>query len=543
MQYDFVIIGSGFGGSVCAMRLSQKGYRVAVVESGKRWTADQFPKSNWNLPKYLWMPRLRCFGIQCITLLKGIMVLHGSGVGGGSLVYANTLMTPQSSFFQDSAWPSGTNWETELAPYYEVARKMLGVTTNPALFEGEEALRRIGERLGVSDSFHATQAGVFFGEPGKTIDDPYFSGQGPARTGCIYCGGCMVGCRHGAKNSLDQNYLYFAEKWGTKIIAETKAKKIIPVENGYRIETENSTSWIAKRGETLESKKVILAAGVLGTIDLLFRNRDIYKTLPEISNRLGENVRTNGETLLGATSFEKHRDLSRGIAIGSAIHPNGVTKIENVRYPSGSSAMRLLGVPLTGPGSLLVRPLKMFGNIFRKLPRLLRLWMITDWAKSSVILLVMQTLDHKMRLKLGRSLILHKSLKGVSTAEPLPRYSPIAQKAVELLSEEIKGEPQNIISEVLLGTPATAHILGGCCIGSNINDGVIDQNHEVFGYPGLYVCDGSVIPANLGVNPSLTITALAERFCSPFEPLDKSMFENRTIRFGPATKIRNLSVS
>ncbi|MCI0617478.1 GMC family oxidoreductase N-terminal domain-containing protein, partial [bacterium] len=317
------------------------------------------------------------------------MVLHGTGVGGGSLVYANTLMIPQSSFFQDPAWPSGTDWKKELAPYYDVARKMLGVTSNPALFEGEEALRKLGERFRVSDTFHPTEAGVFFGEPGKTVEDPYFDGEGPSRTGCIYCGGCMVGCRHGAKNSLDQNYLFFAERWGAKIIPETKATKIIPIENGYRVETENSTTWISKRRESLESQHVIVAAGVLGTIDLLFRNRDVYKTLPEISNRLGENVRTNGETLLGATSFEKHRDLSRGIAIGSAIHPDLYTKIENVRYPSGSGAMRMLGVPLTGPGSLLVRPLKMFANIFRKLPKILRLWMITDWAKSTVILLVM----------------------------------------------------------------------------------------------------------------------------------------------------------
>ena len=462
-------------------------------------------------------------------------MLHGTGVGGGSLVYANTLMTPKSSFFQDPAWPRETNWETELAPHYDVARKMLGVTYNPAMFEGEGALRKLGERLGVADTFHATEAGVFFGEPGKIVDDPYFNGEGPARTGCIFCGGCMVGCRHGAKNSLDQNYLYFAERWGAKIIPETKAKKIIPIQNGYRIETIHSTAWVAERAETLESRQVIVAAGVLGTIDLLFRNRDVYKTLPDISNHLGENVRTNGETLLGATSFEKHRDLSRGIAIGAAIHPDGYTKIENVRYPSGSSAMRLLGVPLTGPGSALMRPLKMFANILRKLPKMLRLWMISDWAKSTMILLVMQTLDHKMRLKLGRSITLASTLKGVSTAKPLPNFSPVAQRAAELLSEEIKGEPQNIISEVLLGTPATAHILGGCCIGSNKDDGVIDHNHEVYGYPGLYVCDGSVIPANLGVNPSLTITALAERFCAQFEPHDKSMFENRTIRFGPAS--------
>jgi cholesterol oxidase len=533
-SYDFIIIGSGFGGAVCAMRLSQKGYRVAILESGKRWNKEDFPKSNWNLPKYLWMPRLRCFGIQCITLLKGVMVLHGTGVGGGSLVYANTLMKPKPEFFSDPAWPAGFNWEAELAPYYEIAGKMLGVVPNPAIFEGEEALYKIGEKMGVASTYHPTQVGVYFGEPGKCEPDPYFSGKGPARSGCIFCGACMVGCRHGAKNSLDQNYLYFAEKWGTVILPETKAKKIQKIPTGYAIEAESSTSFFSKT-KVYEADRVVVAAGVLGSVELLLRNRDVYKTLPQISDRLGENVRTNGETLLGATSFEKHRDLSRGIAIGAAIHPDPETKIESVRYPSGSGAMRLLGVPLTGPGSLITRPAKLLLNSLRKLHRTLRLWMVRDWARNTIILLVMQTVDHQMRLKLGHSLVSGQVLKGAPTGNPLPSYSPVAQQAAQILSEELNGEAQNVISEVLLGTPATAHILGGCSMGNSKEDGVVDANHAIHCYPGMYVCDGSVIPANLGVNPSLTITAMAERFCSQFPVVDQLLFEDRTIRFGSST--------
>jgi cholesterol oxidase len=529
-HYDFVIIGSGFGGAVSAMRLSQKGYRVAILESGKRWTKEDFPKSNWNLRKYLWMPRLGCFGIQCITLLKGVMVLHGTGVGGGSLVYANTLMKPKPEFFNDPSWPPGRDWESELAPYYEVAKRMLGVVPNPAIFEGEEALRKVGERMGVASTYHPTQVGVYFGEPGFSVPDPYFSGKGPARSGCIFCGGCMVGCRHGAKNSLDQNYLYFAEKWGAEIFPETKAKKIQKTSSRYIIEAESSTALFSKT-KVYEADRVIVAAGVLGSIELLLRNRDVYKTLPEISNRLGENVRTNGETLLGATSFEKHRDLSRGIAIGAAIHADAQTKIESVRYPSGSGAMRLLGVPLTGPGSLFTRPVKLLINSLRKLHRTLRLWMVRDWARNTIILLVMQTVDHQMRLRLGRSLLSGHVLKGASTGKSLPSYSPVAQQAAQILSEELNGEAQNVISEVLLGTPATAHILGGCSIGNSEKEGVVDANHAIHGYSGIFVCDGSVIPANLGVNPSLTITAMAERFCAQFPVADQALFEDRTILF------------
>jgi cholesterol oxidase len=419
------------------------------------------------------------------------------------------------------------------------ARKMLGVNENRALFEGEDALRRVSARMNAEASFHATEVGVFFGKPNTTVPDPYFSGAGPERTGCNYCGGCMVGCRFNAKNTLDKNYLYFAERWGAKIVPETKVTRIVPTGDGYELETASVTSLFPQSGPRFSAKRVIVAAGVLGTVELLLKNRDEHRTLPKISDRLGELVRTNGESLLGATSFEAHRDLSRGIAIGAAFHPNSLTKIEAVRYPSGSSAMRLLGVPLTPNGSALGRPFKMLWRMLTRLPRILRLWRVRDWARSTVILLVMQSVDQHMRLRLGRSLLgfARRGLKGAATDKPVPSFLPVAQEAAQILAEELHGEPQNVISEVLLRTPATAHILGGCCIGASPSLGVIDERHEVYGHPGLYVCDGSVVPGNLAVNPSLTITALAERFCTFFEPapgVTPEELERREIRFGAA---------
>jgi cholesterol oxidase len=518
LEFDVVVVGSGFGGSVAAMRLAQKGYRVAVVEAGKRWRAGDFPKTNWDLRKYLWAPRLRCFGIQKITLLEGIMLLHGSGVGGGSLVYGNTLMEPHATVFDDPGWNPSVPWARELAPHYAIAKKMLGVTTNPALFEGEEALRKVGERMGAGSTFHPTEVGVFFGTPNERVADPYFSGQGPERAGCVLCGGCMVGCRYLAKNTLDLNYLWFAERFGTRIFPETRATRIAPLaDGGYALETRSTTSFFPETGPRFRARRVVLAAGVLGTVELLLKSRDVHRTLPNVSPLLGDFVRTNGESLLGATSFERHRDLSRGIAIGAAFHPNSLTKVEGVRYPTGSSAMRLMGVPLTPNGNFITRPLKMLWRMLTRLPATLRLLTVADWARSTLILLVMQTVDQHMRLRLGRSLLRpFRSLRGASTDKPIPSYLPLAQEAAEILAQEIHGEPQNALGEVLLRTPVTAHVLGGCRIGSSPADGVVDVRHEVFGHPGLYVCDGSVIPGNLALNPSLTITALAERFAAAF---------------------------
>lgn len=522
--FDFVIIGSGFGGSVSAMRLAQKGYKVAVLEKGRRFSRKDFPETNWDAKNFFWAPVLRCFGIQQISLLKGVMVLHGTGVGGGSLVYANTLMEPRDSAFRQGTWPVGINWQTELKPYFQIAKRMLGVTTNKLEASADLEMKKLGQALGCENSYHLTEVGVYFGDSkkqGQEVPDPYFSGQGPSRAGCTGCGGCMVGCRVGAKNTLDQNYLYFAEKWGAKIFPRTSAQKITPVENQdykYAITACEDLGIFRAQEKIFYARNAIFAAGVMGSLSLLFRQKEIYKTLPKLSDQLGESVRTNGESLCGATSFEKHRDLSRGIAIGSAIHVDEKTKIEPVRYSSGSSVMRLLAVPLTGAGNSLTRPLKMLGNIIFRFPRFIKLVTVSDWAKKTVILLVMQSLDEKMKIKMGRSILTlgKKSLVGDTNNSEVPSYIPVAQKASQILAQQIGGEPQNAMSEVLLKTPATAHILGGAIISENESSGVIDFNHQVYNYPGLYVCDGSMIPANLGVNPSLTITAMAERFTAKF---------------------------
>lgn len=523
-EYDFVIIGSGFGGSVSAMRLAQKGYSVAILEMGKNYTNADFPPTNWHVRKYLWMPQFFCHGIQKITLLKKIMILHGIGVGGGSLVYANTLMKPADAIFKSDLWPKEVNWLDELHSHFETAKKMLGVVTNPFICANERALRDIGKALHAEDTFHATEVGIFFGDrpemkEHEEIADPYFNGSGPRRTACKACGSCMIGCPTGAKNTLDKNYLYFAKKWGAKIFSETEATKIIPHNDGtYSVETASSTKFLRPSSKTFKAKNIVLSAGVLGTIDLLLKNRDCHKTLPRLSSTLGRGIRTNGESLLGATSLDPTIDYSQGIAIGAAIHPDPETKIEGVRYPTGSGVLRWSAVPLTENGNAFIRPLKLLVNCFIKLPSILRLLTVGDWARSTVILLVMQSTESKLRLKLGRPIWwpFKKVLQGSAEGLSLPSYLPIAQETCKVLARNMKGFAQNVSSEVLLRSPATAHILGGAPIGNNIESGVVDINHEVFGYKGLYVCDASIIPANLAVNPSLTITALSERFATKF---------------------------
>ena len=523
-EFDFVIIGSGFGGSVSAMRLAEKGYKVAVLEAGKRWRDEDFPKSNLNIPKYAWLPWLRCFGIQKFTLLNKIFLLHGAGVGGGSLVYANTLMIPHAEVFKENTWPSGVDWNQELAGPFETAKKMLGVATNPRLFAAERVLQKVSEKMGVPETFHATEVGVFFGEAGKTVSDPYFNGKGPDRAGCNHCGGCMVGCRHNAKNTLVKNYLYFAEKLGVKIFAETTVDKISPnpQSNGYVIETFCTTSWFKGEPKYFKAKKVIMSAGVLGTLKLLFKNRDDHGTLSKLSACLGHSVRTNGESLLGVTRFKKFQtqedSFSQGIAIGAAMHPDALTKIETVKYPTGSNALRPLAVPLTGDGNRIVRPLKMLVNMILRFPQFLRMLAVGDWAKQSIILLVMQSSPHKVNISFKRFLfgLGWKRLSADDQGSTLPTYLPVAQKAAQIFADHVGGEPQNVLVEAALGITTTAHILGGCVMGNNADQAVVDLNHEVFGHKGLYVCDGSNIAANLGVNPSLTIAALAERFAQRF---------------------------
>jgi len=538
IHYDVLVIGSGFGGAVTAMRLAQKGYNVGILEMGKDYSKNDYPKSNWDLKKYLWAPFIRCFGIQKITLLNKVMVLHGTGVGGGSLVYANTLLKPDDGIFQ-SPWPASTNWVQELKEPYELASKMLGSTLNPYLCENEEQIRLLGKELGCEDTFKPTTVGIYFGEGtkrGETVSDPYFNGAGPDRSECTLCGACMIGCPHGAKNTLDKNYLYFAKKWGAKIHAELKARRIIPKpDGGYYVETNSSTSWFNKRGPKFSADKVIASAGVMGTMELLLESKYVHKTLPALSGKLGAVVRTNGESLLGSVRYKNLGEMDKGIAIGAQIKPDPHTKIEGVKFPSGSDFFKILAVPLTGEGNVITRPLKLLFNLIYSLPKYLRILFHKDWAANGVILLVMQSLETRMQLKLGRSpfTLFRKALVGdFKGNEPPPSYIPVAQDSAEIVSKNMEGMPLNILSEAGLGIPATAHILGGAIMSDSFEDGVVDVNHQVYGYPGLYVMDASVIPSNLAVNPSLTITALAERMASKFDTkCSNEEYEKRRIKF------------
>lgn len=522
--FDFVVIGSGFGGSVSAMRLAEKGYRVLVLERGKRYQAEDFPRTNWNIFKYLWLPSLRCFGIMGITLFKDILILNGSGVGGGSLVYAATLIRPGRAFFEGAEWQGLADWEAELAPHYDTAERMLGVTTNPKLWPADQLLHEIATELGREHTFKPVPVAIYFGEPGQATPDPFFDGEGPTRSGCTYCGGCMVGCRHNAKNTLDKNYLYFAEKYGAEIRPEANVVDIRPCYGPqpgnahYEVVYERTTDWFFKRRHSVLARNVIVAAGVLGTNDLLLRCRDETKSLPHLSSQLGKMVRSNSEALMGVTARSGDVDYSKGVAITSHFWIDDVTSVEPVRYSRGSSLMRNLGVPLiSAEGGPLRRLARFIAYGLRYPYDFLKVRLLPDWARDSTILLIMQTLENRMHLRRGRSLWTLFRKKLVSERDeslPIPAVIEAGRGVVERFAEKANGVPQSAFNEVLLSTPSTAHILGGCGIGRDETSGVVDINHQVFNYPGLYVVDGSVISANLGVNPSLTITAMAERAMS-----------------------------
>jgi cholesterol oxidase len=518
MDFDYIVVGSGFGGSVSAMRLAEKGYKVCLLERGKRYRQFDYAKTNWNLRRYLWMPLFKLFGIQKLTLFKNVLILSGVGVGGGSLVYANTLLEPGDSFYNAPTWKYLADWKAELKPHYETAKKMLGVTRNPDFGEVDQHLLDIAKEMGREKTFTSVDVAVFFGKPGeegKTVPDPYFNGTGPERAGCVRCGACMVGCRYNAKNTLDKNYLYFAEKYGVEIRPESNVYDIRPLENGgYEVFIERSTAWFAKNRYSLKARGVVLAAGVLGTVNLLLRCRDVTRSLPKLSNCLGSEVRTNSEALIAVSTKDRDRDFSRGIAITSGFYPDADTHIEPVRYPKGSSFMRTLGVPMADDGNRLTRPLKVLLASLLHPFDTLRLFLNTRWAESTIILLVMQALDNKMRLRLRFRSLFRTMTTEVDPSQEVPSYIPIGHTVARKLASKVNGIPQSAINEVLFQIPTTAHILGGCGIGADPESGVIDRNHEVFGYKNLYVCDGSVIPANLGVNPSLTITAMSERAMS-----------------------------
>lgn len=511
MNFDFIVVGSGFGGSVSALRLAEKGYKVCVLERGKRYRDSDYAKSNWQLWKWLWAPSVFFSGIQKLTFLKHALILSGSGVGGGSLGYCAVLLEPPEPFFRDPQWADlQSDWRQTLAPYYALARKMLGVTTNPRLWRSDDLLREYARELGRDSYFKPTEVGIYFGDPDREQPDPFFGGAGPARRGCDHSGACMVGCRQGGKNSLDRNYLYLAEKLGVTIIPETLVTELRATDNGYLVEAERSTKWPVRRKATFNARGVVIAAGALETNRLLMWCAQSGHL--QLSPQLGKVVRTNSEVLLGVRSKNKTDRFCDGISITSSLFVDDHTHIEPVRYPAGSDVMFWLSALLTDDGSFLPRPVRFILNCLRHPLQWLSTLYPFGWAKRSIILLVMQTFDNRFELALKRRWWwpFTKKLVSKSQSKPIPSYIPQANAAARAIAKKISGTPLNAITEVLFNKPLSAHILGGCVIGRDASTGVIDAQCRVFGYDNLYIVDGSAIPANLGVNPSLTITALAE---------------------------------
>lgn len=532
---DVIVVGSGFGGSVTALRLTEKGYRVGVLEAGRRFPPGSLPKNSWDLKNYLWAPKLGMYGIQRIHLLGNVMVLAGAGVGGGSLNYANTLYVPPKPFFEDPQWKDITDWQEELKPYYDQARRMLGVRLNPTMTPSDVHLKAAAQRMGVGDTFHLAPVGVFFGDgedadgtaaktrPGQQVDDPYFGGVGPARKACTECGECMTGCRHGAKNSLVENYLYLAEKAGAVVHPMTTVVSVTDdSQGGYAVATLPTDQKRKGEGRVFRARRVVLAAGTYGTQTLLHRMK-AGGQLPYLSSRLGDLTRTNSEALVGAqtdnrryrkVSGEAKVDFTRGVAITSSIHPDANTHIEPVRYGKGSNSMgglSIVQVPYTEGSS---RVLAFLSHAARHPLLVLRSLSNRRWSERTIIGLVMQSLDNSLTTYLkpkgaGKGLLTARQGYG----SPNPKQIRAASEAASAIAAEINGFAGSNVGE-LMGTPLTAHFLGGCPIGASADEGVIDPYHRLYGHPGISVVDGAAVSANLGVNPSLTITAQAERAMS-----------------------------
>ncbi|RMI32203.1 GMC oxidoreductase [Nocardia stercoris] len=504
-DYDVVVIGSGFGGSVSALRLTEKGYRVAVLESGRRWPAESIPKTNWNLRKSMWAPRLGMTGPQRISVLGKCAVVSAAGVGGGSLIYGNTLYEPLPTFYTDEQWAHITDWQAELSPYYDQAKRMLGVNPNPRMTAADEVIRSIADDLGKGDTFHPTNVGVFFNEdaPGEEVDDPYFGGAGPRRAGCINCARCFTGCPHNAKNTTPKNYLYLAEQAGAHVFELRTVTKVRPIAGGgYAVETVRSDRSIRKDRKTFTAEQVVLAAAALGTQKLLHKMRDEH-VLTNLSPRLGELTRSNSEAILNVTSRARD-DFAEGVAITSSIHPEPDTHIEVCHYGKGQNAMTALAVPMVDGGPL--RFLRFLLGILLHPVVFARSLNARHASEKSVILLVMQSLDNSLTSYRRWGML--RTRQG--TGRPNPTWIPLAHDIGRRFAAKVDGDPQNVIMDVF-NIPMTAHYIGGCVIGETADTGVVDPYQRVFGHPGLHIADGSAVTANLGVNPSLTITAQAER--------------------------------
>ncbi|HEX5713437.1 MAG TPA: GMC family oxidoreductase [Solirubrobacterales bacterium] len=543
-DYDWIVVGSGFGGSVSALRLAEKGYSVGVLECGSRFRDEDFAESTLRQPRrYFWVPKLGFRGVLRISFFRDVLVVSGSGVGGGSLGYANTLYRARPSFFEDPQWAELDNWELALAPHYDTAERMLGVTEYEGMGPADKLLKEYSEEIGVGETFTNTRVGVFFDRPGQQVPDPYFEGEGPDRTGCMRCGSCMVGCRHGAKNTLMKNYLWFAEKLGVEVKPERQVTEIRPLgaadgSDGYAITVERSGSWFGRGRQTLTAKGVVVAAGALGTNHLL-ANCKHSGALPRLSDQVGAVVRTNSESIQAVTARDDERDFSRSVAITSSIYPDPDTHIEVVTYGEAGDAMNGTFTTATGDGTKLTRPLKWLLATLRNPLQALRGAIPYKWSRRTVILLVMQTVDAAMHLKPKRKLF----GRGVrlqteqDAARPNPTFIPAAEQATRWFAKRMGGMAQSAFTESWRNTPTTAHILGGAVIGSNRERGVVDAGNRVFGYENLMVTDGSSVPANPGVNPSLTITAKAEHAMSLVPPKEGAEPRHLPEAARPATPV------
>ncbi|MGA2904897.1 MAG: GMC oxidoreductase [Candidatus Korobacteraceae bacterium] len=538
-DFDFIVVGSGFGGSVTAHRLTEKGYKVAVMEMGCRWTPENLPRTSWSLHRWFWQPSLALRGFFGMRFFRHVTILHGCAVGGGSITYACTLLRPPHKVWDNGSWKDLADWKAEMPQHYDTASRMLGVIENRILGPADRLLQRVADAVGVGDSFYRTHVAILQspeGEPGgTTVPDPFFGGEGPERKTCMACGGCMMGCRHGAKNTLDMNYLYLAEKRGAKVFAETKVVDVRPLDgmtdgsHGYEVRTVKSTARFKRHPRRFTCRGVVFSASSLGTMELLFHLKD-KGSLPAVSNQLGKYVRTNSESLIGVRVPHSQEDLSKGVAIGSAVYIDEHTHIEAVRYPEGSDTMGALATILTGghpgPGRVALWLRNLTVALLLHPVRTLRLLLPFGWARECVILLCMQALEGHIDMRWERHVYWPFRKFLVSRGNKVPTFIPAANEFAEKFAQLAGGTAMSMLPEIFFNVPGTAHCLGGAVIADSPERGVVDYRNRVFGYRNMYVCDGSVVAANLGVNPSLTITALTERAMSFIPPASETTWDD-----------------